>query len=233
MGGGLNFRFSGMRWVTASEDWGDLYAGSTSYSQTGNAGASPFADHRYENNKILKYAYAQVYGAYSEESDFNLLFRVEEPDGEVGFHEKLGAMVEMRIYNLLEKPSARMSSGIPVYGEPREKSWEAQARVSWDFNVGQYLITPYVRGYTNKDSVYKLRLGAYANIIPFTCFELAYTSANLNSNADTTTKPMSHYESIFDAGRVELIVILKSDDIRPKVPKRMSDWNYPTVVQHN
>jgi hypothetical protein len=85
--------------------------------------------------------------------------------------------------------------------------------------------------------VFKLRAGAYANIIPFTCFELAYTSANLNKNAEINdipaNRPMSHYNSIFDAGRIELIVILKSDDIRPQVPKRMSDWNYPTYVQHN
>jgi hypothetical protein len=222
VGGGFTFQFSGMRWVTASEDWGDLY----------NGIAQSFADNRYENNKVLKYAYAQVYGAYSEQSDFNMLFRVEEPDGEVGFHEKLGAMLEIRLYNLFEKPTARMSNGSPVYGNPREINWEAQARVSWDLNVGQNLVTPYLRGYLNKDSVVKLRVGAYANLIPFTCFELAYTSANLNSNADTTRKPMSHYEGIFDAGRVELIVILKSDDIRPKVPKRMSDWNYPDTIQH-
>jgi hypothetical protein len=222
MGGGLTLRFSGMRWVTYGDDWGDLHSGGTSYNQNDNAGNDPFADHRYENNKVLKYAYAQVYGAYSEQTDFNLVFRAEEPDGEIGFHEKLGAMMEMRLYNMTEKT--------------KKTSWEAQARVSWDLDVKTFRLTPYLRGYLNKETVVKLRAGAYANLIPFTCFELAYTTANLNKNADTLIKPMgnsSYYSSIFDAGRVELIIMLKSDDIRPQVPKRMSDWNYPTYVQHN
>jgi hypothetical protein len=208
MGGGLTFRFSGMRWVTTGEDWGDLY----------NKTSSAFADDRYENTKVLKYAYAQVYGAYSEQTDFNLVFRAEEPDGELGFHDRLGAMIEMRLYNLAEKT--------------KKASWESQARLSWDFNVNSFRITPYLRGYLNKDTVIKARLGAYANIIPFTCFELAYTSANLNANAKNASKPMTHYTGIKDAGRVELIIMLKSDDIRPQVPKRMSDWNYPNEVQH-
>jgi hypothetical protein len=221
-GGGLTLRFSGMRW--ASDEWGDLYnpgyiTTSRTFSENG------FADHRYENNKILKYAYAQVYGAYSKESDFNLLFRVEEPDGGLGFHDKLGLMAEGRLYNLAgETPVAG--------GKPNEMSWEAQARVAWDINVKQHLVTPYVRGYINDKSLVKMRVGAYANFIPFTGFELAYTSANLNPNADTTAKPMSHYDGIKDAGRIELLIILKSDDIRPTVPKRMSDWNYPTVIQY-
>jgi len=220
-GGGLAFQFSGMRWV--HDDWGDLY--NTGYNSTARTftGNTQFADLRYENNQILKYAYAQVYGAYSETSDLDILFRVEEPDGNVGFHEKLGFMAEARLYNLMEKVAGTTMS------------WEAQARVSWDLNVGQYLITPYLRGYYNDDnSVVKLRAGAYASIIPFTGFELAYTSANLNSGV-TAPKPTylnASYNSFFDAGRIELIVILKSDDIRPQVPKRMSDWNYPTTIQN-
>jgi hypothetical protein len=208
-GGGLIFQFSGMRWI--NDDWGELYA------RTGNG----FADIRYENNKVLKYAYAQVYGAYSEETDFNLLFRIEEPDGNVGFHDKLGLLAEARLYNLMEK------------FDNKPMKWEAQGRVSWDFNVRQYTLTPYLRGYLNDDSVLKARLGAYAHIIPFTCFELAYTSANLNKGVDLP-KPSylnASYNSFYDLGRVELIVILKSDDMRPQVPKRMSDWNYPTKIQ--
>jgi hypothetical protein len=203
-GGGLTFRFSGMRWT--NDEWGDLY------NKTNNN----FADWRYENNKVLKYAYGQVYAAYSEESDFNMLFRAEEPDGQAGFHDKLGAMLEMRLYNLAEKS--------------KEMSWEMQGRVSWDVNLGQHLVTPYLRSYLNDKNVVKLRIGAYANFIPFTGFELAYTSFNLNPDADTTAKPMSHYEGISDIGRIEFLVILKSDDIRPTVPKRMSDWNYPTTM---
>ena len=214
-GGGLTFQFSGMRW--ASDDWGDLHNDGT---PGGSTATSNFADYRYENNKILKYAYAQAYAAYSEASDLNMVLRVEEPDGNLGFHDKLGFMAELRLNNLTEKA--------------KTKAWEGQARVSWDFNISQFLITPYVRGYLNHEKVFKMRLGAYANFIPFTGFEIAYTSANLNPNADTTAKPggFTHYDGIKDAGRIELIVILKSDDISPKVPKRMSDWNYPPSVQH-
>jgi hypothetical protein len=211
-GGGLIFQFSGMRW--ANDDWGDRYY----VSGRNPADQYHFADSRYENNKVLKYSYAQAYVAYSEASDFNMLFRVEEPDGNLGFHEKLGFMAEVRLNNLTEKT--------------KEKSWEGQARVSWDLNINQFLIIPYVRGYLNHQNVIKMRLGAYANFIPFTGFEIAYTSANLNPNADTTAKPMTHYDGIKDAGRIELVVILKSDDISPQVPKRMSDWNYTDVIQN-
>ncbi|MDR2701861.1 MAG: hypothetical protein LBB72_05470 [Spirochaetaceae bacterium] len=214
-GGGLTFQFSGMRWV--NDDWGDL-----KNNGAPSTAVYPLIDYRYENNKILKYAYAQVYGAYSEERDLNMLFRIEEPDGNAGFHEKLGLLGEFRWYNMMEKkPTAPMK-------------WEAQGRVSWDVNIQQYLITPYLRGYINDDSVLKLRLGAYANIIPFTCFELAYTSANLNKgvNVRQAFRGNPSYKSNFDAGRIELIVILKSDDIRPQVPKRMSDWNYPSEIQN-
>ena len=220
MGGGLTFRFSGMRWT--SDEWGDLYNSGYSWNTNSWAGNSNFVNYQYENNKILKYAYAQVYGAYSESSDFNLLFKAEEPDGNIGFHDKLGAMLEMRLYNLTNK-------------NDKDMKWEAQARVSWDFNIKKYLITPYLRGYVNDDTVVKLRLGAYANFIPFTGFELAYTSANLNKGVDLP-KPAymsnpSYKNSFFDAGRIELMVILKSDEIRPIVPKRMSDWNYPSAIQ--
>jgi hypothetical protein len=214
-GGGLTFQFSGMRWT--SDDWGDLQ---NTGAPAGSTATYPLADYRYENNKILKYAYAQIYGSYSDQSDFDMLFRFEEQDGNLGFHEKLGAMMEMRLYNLTERNAAN------------KLNWEAQARVSWDFNVKQFTITPYLRAYLNKALVTKFRVGAYANIIPFTCFELAYTSYNLNPNADTTVKPKSHYNGIKDAGRIELIIMLKSDDIRPQVPKRMSDWFYPSEVQH-
>ena len=218
-GGGLVFRFSGMRWVTSGEDWGDLH---NTGAPGGSLSTNQLADYRYENNQVLKYAYAQVYGAYSEQSDFNLLFRVEEPDGNVGFHDKLGFMGEMRLYNMMEKVTAK-----PM-------KWEMQGRVSWDFNIKQYTITPYLRGYLNDDAVFKLRIGAYANFIPFTGFEIAYTSANLNKGVELK-KPSylnASYSSFFDAGRIELIVILKSDNIRPQVPKRMSDWNYPSAVQN-
>ena len=217
VGGGFILQFSGMRWT--DDEWGDLH---NDGNPRGSTATYPLADLRYENNKILKYAYAQVYGAYSEETDFNLLFRIEEPDGNVGFHDKLGFMGEARLYNLAKK-----SADTPV-------KWEAQGRISWDFNIRQYTLTPYLRGYINDDSVVKVRVGAYANFIPFTGFELAYTSANLNRGV-TLPKPSylnALYKNFFDTGRIELLVILKSDNIQPQVPKRMSDWNYPTVVQN-
>ena len=218
VGGGFIFRFSGMRWI--NDEWGDLY------SFSGSAGN--FANYRYENSKILKYAYVQIYGATvpdpadSGNSDFNLLFRAEEPDGNAGFHEKLGAMGEFRLYNTLKRNNSDLK-------------WESQARISWDFNIKEYLVIPYLRGYLNDDSVVKIRLGAYANIIPFTGFEIAYTSANLNKGV-TLPKPAylnASYGSYYDSGRIEFLVILKSDDSRPQVPKRMSDWNYPAVIQDN
>ncbi|MCL2805247.1 MAG: hypothetical protein FWD26_04845 [Treponema sp.] len=214
-GAGLTFRFSGMRWL--SDEWGDLFRV--------DRNAGNFANHRYENNKILKFAHAQFYMATAPksngETDLNMFFRVEEPDGNAGFHDKLGFMAELRLYNMAEKQNSF--------------SWAAQGRVSYDFNVKHYLITPYLRAYLDSNAVFKLRIGAYANFIPYTGFEIAYTSANLNRGATgpinnhMTTNPS--YRSNFDAGRLELMVILKSDDIRPQMPKRMSDWNYPSAIQ--
>jgi hypothetical protein len=203
-GGGLVFRFSGMRWISDGEDWNEL-------SQISNL------DFRYENNKILKYAYAQVYAAYSEKDDLDLVFKLEEPDGDAGWHEKLGAMAEFRLYNLTDKVTTNALD------------WAVQGRVSYDLAVKSYLVTPYIRSYLDSSAVLKLRVGAQANIIPYTGFEIAYTSANLNAGAKEFTflGAMSHYSSSIDAGRLELIVILQSDNIRPKTPKRMNDWNYP------
>jgi hypothetical protein len=222
VGCGLKFRFSGMRWTY--DEWGDLYSA--------DVNANQFARWRYENRNVLKYAYAQIYGATVPDplkqgnDDIHLLFRIEEPDGGAGFHDKLGFMGEFRLYNLLGKELDR--------GVPKELKWEAQGRVSWDLNIKHHMVTPYARGYINDDAVLKVRLGAYANFIPFTGFELAYTSANLNRGV-TLPKPRylnNSYESFFDAGRIELVVILKSDEIRPQVPKRMSDWNYPGTIQN-
>ena len=198
-GGGLTFQFSGMRWV--ADDWNEITT-ITNY------------DFRYENNQILKYAYAQAYLAYSEQTDFDMVLKAEEPDGDAGFHEKLGAMYELRLYNLAGKVTTNTID------------WSMWGRVSWDFNIKSYLISPYVRAYFDSAEVFKLRLGAQANVIPYTGFEIAYTAANLNPNADTAAKPMSHYDGVKDAGRLELIVILKSDNARPRTPKRMDFWNY-------
>jgi len=230
IGGGLTFRFSGMRWTR--DDWGDLYNNGYSWNTSSFSGNNNFASYRYENNRMLKFAYAQVYGATVPDpekngnDDFNMLIRIEEPDGNAGFHERLGLMAEARLYNMLGKE-------LDSSKNPKALKWEIQGRVSWDVNIGKYLLIPYARGYLNDDAVLKLRVGTYANIIPFTGFEIAYTSANLNKGVELP-KPSylnRSYESFFDAGRIELIVILKSDDIMPQVPKRMSDWNYPANVQ--
>ena len=155
---------------------------------------------------------------YSEETDLDMLFKFEEPDGDAGFHDKIGALYELRLNRLAGK----------VPKPPNGVDWAMQGRFSYDLGIKSYLITPYVRGYFDSNKVTKLRLGAQANIIPYTGFEIAYTTANLNKNADTTVKPgnLNHYDSVFDAGRLELIVILKSDDLRPKTLKHMDEWDY-------
>jgi hypothetical protein len=198
---GVTFQFSGGSWV--SDEWNEL-------EDITNGG------YRYENNKIYKYAYAQVYAAYSEADDFDLVFKLEEPDGVPGFSKKLGALLEWRLYNLGEKN----------VGKPFD--WEAQGRVSYDITVGKSTITPYLRAFYNKDSVTKLRIGAQANVIPHTGFELAYTSANLNPDAKGYSPALSWDTEKSDKGRVEFIVILKMDDPAPKTPKRMGFWNYKT-----
>lgn len=198
-GGGLNFQFS--NWAFTNDEWGIRR---TLVNQS----------FRWVSDKIWQYAYAQVYGAYSEADDFDLMFMIEEPDGLRGFHDKLGGMLEFRIFNLTEKN--------------KDSSWALQGRVSYDIESGTRLFTPYVRAYFDSDSVFKLRPGIHTNIIPNAGIELAYTSANLNPNANTTTKPggLNFYDGIFDAGRIELIVILQSDDKRPHTPKRQDFWNY-------
>ncbi|GHV68223.1 hypothetical protein AGMMS49928_07170 [Spirochaetia bacterium] len=201
IGGGLTFQFSGMRWV--EDNWGEL-------SQLGQNGR----DYKYENSKILKYAYAQAYAAYSEDEDLDLVIKAEEPDGDAGFHEKLGAALEFRLYNLTKKITTNT------------RDWAAQARISYSFDVKSYEIIPSLRAYLDSDAVLKLRAGTEANIIPYTCFEIAYTSANLNKGVDGAWKPMSHYDSVFDAGRLELIVTLQSDNIKPRAPKRWAEWGY-------
>jgi hypothetical protein len=209
IGGGLTFQFSGMRWV--NDDWGEL-----EYLSNSNT--------RYENQKILKYAYGQVYAAYSETNDLDIVFKVEEPDGDVGFHDKLGAMAEFRMFNLTGKVTTN------------KLDWMTQGRVSYDINLGTIPATPSLRAYLDSDAILKLRLGIEANVIPYTSFALAYTSANLNRGAPAAFRAMSSnksYTSNFDAGRIELIVILQSDAVRPRLPKRMGEWNYPASLSED
>ncbi|MCL2127048.1 MAG: hypothetical protein FWH38_02235 [Treponema sp.] len=206
-GAGLIFQLSGMRW--AEDEWGELL-GITNY------------DFRYENQKILKYAYAQLYMTYSELAGCDMVMKFEEPDGDIGFNDRIGAMFETRLYKLGDI-AKRQGPG-----------WAMQGRFSYDVGIKSFLVTPYIRGYLDSNLVTKLRLGAQANFIPYTGFEIAYTSANLNSGANTSAKPggLSFYPGIMDAGRLELIVILKSDNPRPKTLKRMDDWNYSKYNQN-
>jgi hypothetical protein len=143
-----------------------------------------------------------------------MVLKFEEPDGDAGFHDKIGAMFETRLYNLTGKITNN------------KLAWAMQGRFSYDFQVKGSLITPYLRAYLDSSLVTKLRLGAQANFIPYTGFEIAYTSANLNWNADTTVKPLTFYDSVMDAGRLELIVILKSDNPKPRTKKHIDEWNY-------
>jgi hypothetical protein len=211
MGGGLTFRFSSPKWV--SDEWDELL-GITNVT------------YRYENSKILKYAYAQVYAAYVDNKNLlnsddskvlNLVFKAEEPDGEAGFHDKLGAMFELRLNNVTKKEVAR------------DYDWAMQGRVSYDLDISKMLITPYVRAYLDSGAVFKLRVGAQANIIPKCGLEIAYTSANLNPDAYGKTIYTDigvDKTDVLDKGRIELVVVLKNDNDRPKTRKRMDEWNY-------
>jgi hypothetical protein len=210
-GAGLTFQFSPMRWV--NDDWGEL-------SNMGN-----YYSVRYENNQILKYAYAQAYLAYSDTTNLDMLLKVEEPDGDPGFHDKIGALYELRLYNInLSKDDRPVNS----------KEWEMWGRFSYDLSVKGHPIIPYIRFGLDNRMVTRLRLGAQANLIPYTGFELAYTTANLNPNADITSiaadTGLGHYKNIADAGRLELLVMLKSDNVRPRPRKRMDDWSYNTYA---
>jgi hypothetical protein len=199
IGGGFTLQLSDMRFVY--DTWGK---NKTLLNQ----------GFRWVNDNVWRYAYMQVYGAYSAADDFDMVFMFEEPEGELGFHNRLGAMAEFRLYNLTEKQKTMTCA--------------FQGRISYDLPKGPYLFSPYLMSYIDSDQVFKLRIGSQANIIPNTGFEISYTSANLNPNANTSLKPggLSFYDGIFDAGRVELTVILQSDNKRPKTPMRQDFWNY-------
>jgi hypothetical protein len=198
-GGGLNLQFSGK--IFDKDEWGVRRT-------LTNQGF------RWGSDNVWHYAYAQAYAAYSEKTDLDLVFLLEEPDGVMGASRKLGAMLEYRLYNVTEKE--------------KEMSWIVQGRLAYDIESKGYLFTPYVRSYFDSDKVLKLRLGAHANLIPNAGFELSYTSANLNPNANTTQKPggLAFYDGITDMGRIEFTVILQSGERRPQTPKRQDFWNY-------
>lgn len=193
-GGGLMLSLSAKRWVGAS--WGEdrTDVGDTWFKET------------YEHSKVLKYAYVQAYATYSDETDLDIAFKFEEPDGTAGFDENLGAMFEFRVNNVQE-----INTG-------KKQAWSTVGRVEYDLR--DHTVTPYLRAYFNSEDVLKLRTGLHMSPIPHAGFELAYTSRNLNSDskATGTSKP--------DYGRIEFIVIVKSDSGIISTPKRFKDWDY-------
>lgn len=194
-GGGLKFKFSDSMLV--SDDWEELKT----------TPSTEYFNYTYENSKILKYSYAQLYASYSETNDLDMALKIEEPDGTAGFDKNFGAMVEVRLNNVLQYNNTSLS-------------WSAIGRVSYEL-MNNTLI-PYIRTYLDSNSVLKLRAGAQVGgLIPHTGFELAYTSRNLNQGASSTAA-----SDKFDRGRIEFITIIKTDSGRILTPKRMSDLNY-------
>jgi hypothetical protein len=121
------------------------------------------------------------------------------------------------MYNLTDNSATKKLTTKPL-------DWIAQGRVAYDLNVKNIPLTPSFRTYIDSNAVFKMRLGVEANVVPYTSFGLSYMSANLNNGADTTLKPNGAQSGIFDAGRVEFTVMLKSDNVRPRLPKRMEEW---------
>uniref|UniRef100_A0A7C3IH35 Uncharacterized protein n=1 Tax=Gracilinema caldarium TaxID=215591 RepID=A0A7C3IH35_9SPIR len=194
-GGGLIFKFSNAIFV--DDDWGELKTSPN----------TEFFNYTYENSKILKYSYAQVYASYSETNDLDIAVKIEEPDGAAGFDKNLGAMLEVRLNNVLNYNNAPLT-------------WSAIGRLSYE--LMNNTVIPYIRSYLDSNSVLKLRTGAQiGGIIPNTGFELAYTSRNLNQGASSNAA-----SDKFDKGRIEFITIIKTDSGRVLTPKRMSDLNY-------
>lgn len=188
VGGGLTLRMSPVEW--AGNTWGDVPNNS-------------FFNSTYETERYQKYAYAQVYAAYSANDNLDLAVKFEEPDGSAGFDRNLGAMAEFRLNNL----------------GAEDLGWSAVARLSYD--LADHKIVPYLRTYVNDGGVFKLRTGVQAAFFPHAGFELAYTSRNLNASSDwdgAANRP--------DLGRVEIIMALKTDSGIIQPPRRMADWNY-------
>ena len=153
----------------------------------------------YGKEKIQKYSYAQVYAAYSPDYNLQMVFKAEEPDGAVGFDENLGAMVEVLLNNLTANSHSSLLA----------PNWSVLGRVEYD--LADHTIVPYIRSYYDSFGVLKLRTGVQMGVLPHTGFELTYTSQNLNSAA-------THLNA-FDAGRLEFIVTITTNDGIVMTPK--------------
>jgi hypothetical protein len=191
VGGGLLFRFSALKF--GADVWGER-----------GASLSAYFDKTYERDGIYRAAYAQLYASYSENDDLDIALKAEEPEGELGFHPQLGAMLEFRVNNLLQ------STG-------NQRGWSGIARASYDLMEGRLI--PGIRAYMNNQGVLRLRAGVQFSPFPYSGFELAYMSPNLNPGT-TSTAPAD----AFNAGKIELTVVVKSDSGIIHTPRKASDW---------
>ncbi|MFW5801628.1 MAG: hypothetical protein ACOCVC_06320 [Spirochaeta sp.] len=194
VGGGVLLQLSAP--VFTTDVWGELSSGDAQ---------NYFSDIYERDGQLQRYTYAQLYAAYSESDDLDLAFKYEEPEGEIGMIDKLGAMTEFRLNNLLQS-------------EGNELGWSAAARVSYDLMEGQ--LVPYARTYVNSEDVVKLRTGAHFSFFPHAGFELAYTSRNLNSNSEATGTDE------YSKGRIELLMRVSTSSGTIRTQRRMSDLNY-------
>lgn len=194
VGGGLKLRLS--QPVFTSDVWGDM---------AGSPAASYFNNIYERAGYMQRFTYAQIYAAYSENDDLDLAFKFEEPEGDTGIVDRLGAMAELRVNNLLQT-------------EGNDLGWSAAARISYDLMDAQ--LVPYVRTYINNDLVAKLRTGAQFSFIPHAGFEIAYTSRNLNPNSE------AQGTDEFSKGRIELLMRISTSTGPIRTQRSMSDLNY-------
>jgi hypothetical protein len=177
-GAGVMVTLSPKRWVT------DLYE---ELPQT----QSTFEN--VENAHIRKFTYLQLMADYSRSSfsdtarDLNVVFKGEEPDGVVGLDDNLGAMVEMRVGNVL-----RTNPG-------SKTTWASIGRASYD--LVQHTVTPYIQAYYDSSALAKLRFGAQMELVKGTAIEVTYMTANLTGVSSRAQ----------DAGRLEVIFGMATD----------------------
>jgi hypothetical protein len=183
-GAGVLMSLSGKRWT------GDFW---------GEAEPASYFDTYYENSQILKFAYAQAYAAFSPDQDLDLVLKFEEPDGEIGFHENLGALAEFRLNNVIGTGAAGLG-------------WSAIGRISYDLD--NHTLIPSLRVYVNYENTIRIRPAIEFAGIPHTSFELSYSSSNLNHAAPGD----------FDLGTIELVGIIKTDAGIIRVPRNMNAW---------
>ena len=177
-GGGFLLTLSPKRWVT--DLYEELPQNQTSFENV-------------ENAKIRKFTYIQAMFDYSRSSytdtarDLNFVLKAEEPDGVVGLDDNLGAMVELRVADLLRSnPGAKTT-------------WGSIGRVSYDFY--QHTVSPYLQAYYDSNALAQLRIGAQMELVKGTALEVTYMTSNLTGVSAAPT----------DKGRIEVILGLSTD----------------------